>query len=338
MKEHRRLLPALMAAFGMLALILDAKTGLQGAADGIQMCIHTVIPALFPFFVLSPFLTALPGGATFLRPLGKLLRLPPGCESYLLPGVLGGYPVGARCIAQGYRDGAIEKTDAERMLGFCSNAGPAFLFGMGAGVLPEIWMCWLVWGIHILSALFVGLTAPGGSTAAASTVSPGKITLPEAMQQALGAMAAVCGWVVILRVVLAFLQRWALWLFPLPMQIFLSGLLELTNGTCLLPQISCVGLRFLLFTVFLSFGGLCVLLQTRSVIRESGLSGRDYFPGKVTQAAVSTLLCAAVMPLVDDNWMPSLWVVLPAGVIVVTGLILSAKEQNSSSFSRLGSV
>ena len=49
------------AGAAMLMLILDGRTALTGAAEGIDLCIRTVIPALFPFFVLSPLLMGYPG-------------------------------------------------------------------------------------------------------------------------------------------------------------------------------------------------------------------------------------------------------------------------------------
>ena len=332
MKQNKPILPAIGAATGMLTLILDAKTGLRGAAEGVQLCINTVIPALFPFFLVSIFLTSTVTGLSVFRPIGKLLKLPKGGETYLLMGFLGGYPVGARCIAQGYQDGVLAAEDAERMLGFCSNAGPSFLFGMGSCVFPKLWMCWVVWLIHILSALFVGLTTPAPRSGTTTPVSSHKVSLAEAMKQAISAIASVCGWVIIMKVVLTFLQRWFLWLFSTETQILLSGLLELTNGTCALGEISSIGLRFVLFSVFLSFGGLCVLLQTHSVLQGSGLTGSRYFPGKVTQAAVSCLLSTAVLPLVgDSSWTPKLGITLTAVMIVSSHLILSVKSQKSSS-------
>ena len=49
---------ALLSAIGMMMLILDSKTALQGAANGIELCFRTLIPSLYPFFVLSILLTS----------------------------------------------------------------------------------------------------------------------------------------------------------------------------------------------------------------------------------------------------------------------------------------
>ena len=49
MKSRNQLWTGLTGAAGMLVLILDAKTALAGAKEGIQLCLYTVIPSLFPF-------------------------------------------------------------------------------------------------------------------------------------------------------------------------------------------------------------------------------------------------------------------------------------------------
>ena len=53
----RRILTCVAAALTMLILILDVKTALAGAAEGVQLCIQVVLPSLLPLFFLSIFLT-----------------------------------------------------------------------------------------------------------------------------------------------------------------------------------------------------------------------------------------------------------------------------------------
>ena len=50
---QKRKLIALAAVAGMLAMILDSRIALSAAAEGVQLCISTVIPSLFPFLFLS---------------------------------------------------------------------------------------------------------------------------------------------------------------------------------------------------------------------------------------------------------------------------------------------
>ena len=294
MKRNPSPLSGLFAAAGMLALILDSRTALAGAAEGIDLCIRTVIPALFPFFLLSVILTGSAFGLELplLRPIGKLCSIPRGAESILLTGLLGGYPVGAQCVSQAYAAGQLRKEDAERMLGFCSNAGPAFLFGMTGQLFQNKAVPFLLWGIHIASALITGTILPGRSTGNALPAPARKPQAGQALTKSIKITASVCGWVVIFRIVIAFARRWFLWLFPVTVQVIFTGILELTNGYLELIAVENESLRFILASCFLSFGGLCVGLQTVSVTADAGLSLRHYFPGKLTQTAVSASLSA----------------------------------------------
>lgn len=286
----RRKWTALISSFGLLMLILDAKTALYGAGQGVDICIRSLMPSLFPFFVISILLTGAMNGISIpiLRPLGQLCGIPEGGESLLAVGLLGGYPVGAQAVSQAFRDGKLSKATAQRLLSFCSNAGPAFFFGIVAAKFPHYWMGWVLWGIHILSALLVGMIFPKKEKCAVQ-VEPGQpVTLSDALSRSIRVMSGVCGWVILFRVIIAFLERWVLWLLPSDVQIVLTGILELANGCCQLGQIESVGSRFIIASGILAFGGVCVTMQT--VTATQGLGLGCYLPGKILQTFISVVL------------------------------------------------
>lgn len=288
MGKQRHLLGT-AACIGMLVLILDGKTASQGAYDGIVLCIKTVIPSLFPFFVLSSLITGTSAGTRIrlLYPLARVFRLPTGMESLLVPAFLGGYPVGAQTVSQVWRSGQIPKEEAERLLGFCNNAGPSFLFGMASVMFPQWWMAWLLWLIHIAAAVVTARLIPEIQSHTV-TVSQSVISLPNALHTAMMAMASVCGWVVFFRVLIAFLDRWILWLLPKHLQVIIIGVMEMSNGCMSLSNISDVGICFIICSGMLSFGGLCVMMQVASAAQ--GLSLKWFFTGKIIQTAASIAL------------------------------------------------
>lgn len=280
------------AALGVALLILDSKTALIGAQEGVTMCIQTVIPSLFPFFMFSILLTTSLMGrpVKLLRPICKLCHIPDGAESILIAGFLGGYPVGAQCVSQGFESGQLSHNDARRLLGFCSNCGPAFLFGMAASMFSAWWIPWALWLIHILSALLVGILLPGMPARCAPS-RPRRISPVEALDRSVRIMAGVCGWVIMFRILITFACRWFLWAVPVEYRVVFSGIMELSNGCIVLGEIENISLRFILCSGFLAFGGLCVTMQTLSVTSPR-LDKSLYFPGKVLQCCISlTLAC-----------------------------------------------
>jgi hypothetical protein len=234
------------------------------------------------------------GANRWLLPISELLGIPRSAQSLLIPAFLGGYPVGAKCIHDLYRNGQLQKQQAEGLLSFCSNAGPAFLFGMLSGFFPDRKTLWLLWLIHILSAVLTGfLFSTGEISADAQVRTSEKSAKPDVLVSALKSMGLICGWVILFRILVTFLQQWFLWLLPPWLSVFVTGILELTNGCCELMKIGDIGVRFVICSCMLAFGGICVLLQTTSVTK--GLSLRYYVLGKGMQTLFSLLLSCAVI-------------------------------------------
>ena len=292
---------AFLYATCMIILILDTKTAIQGATEGIEICLKSLIPSLFPFFIFSTLLTGSLAGQTIkiLHPIAKICRIPYGAESLLAIGFLGGYPVGAQNVALSRKKGYLTAEDASRMVVFCSNAGPAFIFGFLGQMFDRPVILWILWLIHILSALIVGYLLPGGTDKQTHALNTSPCSFSHALESSLHAMGRVCGWVVLFRIFLEFLRKWIFWSFPTIVQIMITGILELSNGCFMMPQLSSEGLRLIFSSTFLGFGGFCVLLQTRSIAL--GLPLTMYFPGKILQSAISFLLSCGVQFLLIPN-------------------------------------
>lgn len=319
MRQKQKIL-ALAAALGMLVLILDSKTALKGATEGIDLCVRSVIPSLFPFFVLSSMLTSSVSGrnGAWLQFIGKIFHVPAGAETLLLTGILGGYPVGARAVSQAVEEGQLSPIAGRRMMAFCSNAGPSFIFGIAAGMFPEFSAGWLLWAIQILSAMVTARFFPGEGSAA---VKGGKCRgITEAVRDSVRAMANVCAWVILFRVLIVILDRWFLWLLPDVWAVFISGLLELSNGCLLLDKINDPGVRFILCSAMLSFGGICVTMQTLS--QATAVDSRLYLPGKTIQACISVILAWAAMALLSLSKYEMRAVLIPLAAVVFLLLVV----------------
>lgn len=292
--KQRRLLGC-MAAIGFLVLIFDSRLALEGARSGVELCLQTVIPSLFPFFVLSMMLTNSRNSRLSypVQLLTRILGIPPAASSVLIPAVMGGYPVGAKCVADLYHGRQIGRGEAERMLSFCSNAGPSFLFGMVSGFFPERHMIWMFWLIHVFSAVLTALAIPAGRMDHHASQENKQTETQSIMLSAAKAMCFVCCWVILFRAIIFFLKRWCLFMLPPWAQVLLMGSLELTNGCCELLTVPEVELRFILCSCMLAFGGICVLFQTASVTK--GLSLKPYVKGKLMQTGFSFLFSSAIL-------------------------------------------
>ena len=309
----------LFSAVLMLMLILDTATMVQGAKDGVLLCIQTVVPALFPFFVISGVLNSGLNGISIpgFGLIRRLCRIPRGADSIFLLGILGGYPVGAKCIAEAYESGAISKNNGRRMLGFCSNCGPSFIFGICSSLFTVSGASAALWIIQILSAMITGYFLPGECSTNEVHLTGKPATITASLKTSIKTMAEVCGWVILFRVIIQMLRKWLIWLLPEYVSMLMFGVLELTNGCIMLSNICFEPLRFVVCSVILSFGGLCVMMQTVSVTASCGLG--LYIPGKIVQTFFSAALSVIVSFFLYFGSVSTLWPVISALTILLAG-------------------
>ncbi|MDR2671026.1 MAG: sporulation protein, partial [Oscillospiraceae bacterium] len=149
----------LCALVGFLSFPTQAA---DGAREGLALCLDVIVPSLFPFFVLSALLIELGLADCLGRALERVMRpvfnLPGVCGAAVALGFLGGYPVGARTAMALYGKGLCSRSETERLLSFCNNSGPAFIFGaVGAGLFTSGRAGLLLYLAHALASLTVGV-------------------------------------------------------------------------------------------------------------------------------------------------------------------------------------
>ncbi|MDO4812104.1 MAG: sporulation protein [Eubacteriales bacterium] len=302
----RKILFFVLIASCAAGLLLFPTQSAQAARDAMTLCFQTIIPSLFPFFALSSLFISCGAANDFSYALRGVMRplfgLSGAGASALTLGLLGGYPVGARTVAELFASGTLPRKEAEHLLGFCNNAGPGFILGMCAGAVfhsPRTGL--YLYLVHVVSAILTGIIlcrdlphraqtrrAEKASSSDAFSVS----IIPAAVQSSLSGILNVCAFVVLFMVLL----RLLLLLLPSsaschPFYPLLLGFVELSNGVAAL---SCSRLGFTLCAVLLAWGGLSVHAQTLSVLDTSTLSTRWYWRGKIMQAVLSVPLAWVV--------------------------------------------
>ena len=166
MKHEQRHIKFCIALCALLLIIMDTKTAALGVIEGIDICLKVVIPSLFPFFIVTTYLNAIVVGFSLpgLKHICRKLRIPASCEFILPLGLMGGYPVGAKLITDIHTSKKIDKRTAHILLGYCNNAGPAFIFGIAGAAFTSQFIAMVLGLIHMASAIITGLLLPKPNT------------------------------------------------------------------------------------------------------------------------------------------------------------------------------
>jgi len=300
-------------------LILGAAEVTESARYALSLCAGLIVPTLFPFFVISILLNRLGLPAILgrlLNPtLGRLFRVSGAGVSALIIGLCGGYPMGAAYIADMLRAGHIKTEEAEHLLCFCNNSGPAFIISaVGVGVFASPAAGALLYLIHILSALISGVLIRGKGFNTRDThvhieTMSFFAAFPLAVRQAVISVLNVCGFVVSFTALLGLLDRGGLislicgrlsqltgmeisWFHAL-----LAGFVELGSGAGAMQGMALTPLNFALASMLLGWGGLSVHFQTRALLADSEAKGALHGAGRLLSAAISAILAFFISPL-----------------------------------------
>lgn len=307
------------------ALVAAPQEAAAGAKDGLELCFNVIVPSLFPFFALSALVVDL-GLAAYLGRamegiMRPLFRVSGSCAAAVALGFVGGYPVGARTALQLYQQGLCTQTEAERLLAFCNNSGPAFILGVvGAGVFGDGRVGLLLYLTHTAASLLTGLLfrfyEPHRTAHTTRPVSKPKpieaVTVPAAftgaVSRAVQSTLSICGFVVFFAVVLRLLSHYgvlslaAKGLSLLGFQSqwakrLVAGLLELSSGVSSLRGEAELTGRISMAAFMLGWAGLSVHCQVLAFLVDSGLSPRVYLAGKLCHGLIAAGLTAVLARL-----------------------------------------
>ena len=321
-RRIRRLYAVACAAALLLLLVLRPQRYAAACAEGIALWAKVVLPALFPFLVLTAWI-ARSGMADGLgRKLSPLLRrcgLPAASAGAFLLSIVSGYPVGSRVVADLQRRGEIGRADAEKLSILCSTSGPMFILGsvgnamFGGGKAGAVLL-----SAHLFGVLAVALPVllfRNRSAAAEPSPSPAAqrsaaraIRAPQARAPS-DVLSVLCvgGFIALANValcaaedllLLAPLRALAeLCLCPFGAQAcaegIVYGLIEATRGCAALAAADAAGLPFAAFAI--TFGGASILAQQLAFLRPVGVRAGRFIAVKAAQGCAAALFCALLL-------------------------------------------
>ena len=157
----RNILPIIFVVIA-ICLVIFSRSNLEATRNGLELWAFTVVPSLFPFFVITNLLSK----TNVVNILGKLLDKimkplfnVPGIGGFaFVMGLISGYPVGAKVVSDFRKQQLVTKDEGERLLAFTNNSGPLFILSsVGISLFGDTKTGILLLCTHILSCITVGI-------------------------------------------------------------------------------------------------------------------------------------------------------------------------------------
>ncbi len=319
------MIPIVLLAI-LAVFLLEPAMILDAAKSGLFTWFETVVPALFPFFVLNGLMMSYGVIDLLSRPFSPLTRrifhLPGEAAFVLITGYTTGSPVSATLVGDLYRQEKITKKEGERLLAISANASPIFILSVAAISFlqrPDLGLTLLlvVYGSNLCLGIVWGFLS-GGKAAEkqqplkkkAKKIPPAGKTLMEAIFQAISSLGLVGGLIIIFFIIIAVVNCLPFnWLMAMAfpsltadrINPLINGILEMTAGLKALKGTDvAIRMQLAFASGILAFGGLCVHMQIATQIEGTKLNIQKFAAYKGIQATLAFLI-AFFIPIEEET-------------------------------------
>ena len=300
----RQIPKVIVIVLSLLCLIIFPKEIGCGIKKGLALSGETLIPALFPFMILSSYIVASP---IFIR-LSKLIERPSrflfnisgvGFISILL-GIVGGYPIGAKTVSDFYGMNMISKEDSHRLLYWCVNPSPSFtITAISTFMLGNTKSGVLIFLSNLVASFVIGFFARfTGKENPKNFCAPLNIKNTDAFISSVAAgskaMLSVCGWVLTFSAISSALECIV---GTGNLSIFIKAISEVTTGC---HSISQQGFSLPVLSAVTGFGGLAVIFQIAPYIRKCDYDLKAFICLRLLNGALSAFFCSGLCKILPQ--------------------------------------
>ena len=271
----------------------------EGVINGIEICLYTIIPTLFPFMTLSAYIVKSnilsPFYKAFSFPSRLLFRQPPCATSVIIMSMIGGFPVGIKMTNDLYLTKQINAEQAQRLCLFCMNGGPAFVIttvgismlgNIKAGIIIYVSLC----ASSFLSGIISSFIADKNS---ASQKNEADISLPlstlsASINDSTQAITTICSWIILFTAVTSCIKEMKL---NSGLYMILCSFLEVTNGCHILSGHTSIPI----IAGIIGFGGFCIHFQVLSFLKNIKMKYGHFLVSRIFSGLISAIITQIIL-------------------------------------------
>ncbi len=328
----------------VITIMIYPAQSVDAAYNGLIIWATLVIPALLPFFIGSELLINL-GVVKFigiiLEPIMRPIFNVPGEGSFAFAmSVTSGYPVGAKIVSKLKSNKALTKTEAQRLISFCSTSGPLFMIGtVSVGMFKSSKLGAFIAVSHYLGAIMVGIIFSFYKKStknnkiirqkenlvkrAFSEIKtnnnqnpPIGIVLGNAIRNSLNTILMIGGFITLFAVIIRMLELLkiidlitSIIITLLPLKIsptiirsLITGFFEITMGTKFVIDSTGIDLptKIAVVSFIIGWSGFSIHAQIASILGGTGIKSHIYMFSKALHGLLSSLIAYIFFPIFNS--------------------------------------
>lgn len=303
----KKSIPGSLSVLCLLLLLLHPELALEGARQGILLWGNVILPTLLPFMICSGVIVAMDAVYILTGPfspiLSGILKLSGQGGFCLMSGLLCGYPMGAKTTSDFLDSGRITPPEGKYLLAISNHPSPMFVLGYimtQIRMIPGIdrgcplWAAALALYLPVIPISILARHCYHYQKSSSLSLSQEDrkeypFSFDAHMMSCFETMVKIGGYIMLFSILAHYLTVLP-FAMPALVRPALLGAVEITTGIQAIAR-SVPGMTGAMLIIgSASFGGCSGIFQTRSVLKNAGLSIRHYILWKLLHSGLSCIL------------------------------------------------
>lgn len=295
--KYKNIIIIICSLFFLVNLIIYRNLVFDTVGFSLNIWITSLLPALFPFFIVSDILINYDVIKYFPKVIRNsikyLFNVSDNGLAIILLSMLSGFPSNARNIKNMYLDKKITKEEGEHLLYFTHFSNPMFILGTIPLILNSNKISKYILISHYLANIILGICLRKYNRVNDSNTSNYKedkhnfgLVLTTSIRKSLDSVLGILGTLTVFLIISTLLINF----FNLDntSSLLIKSILELTSGLKELGSYNLLDKYLLIISsCILSFGGLSVHIQVINELVDTDISYKNYFIGRILQVVLS---------------------------------------------------
>lgn len=295
--KYKNIIIIICSLFFLVNLIIYRNLVFDTVGFSLNIWITSLLPALFPFFIVSDILINYDVIKYFPKVIRNsikyLFNVSDNGLVIILLSMLSGFPSNARNIKNMYLDKKITKEEGEHLLYFTHFSNPMFILGTIPLILNSNKISKYILISHYLANIILGICLRKYNRVNDSNNSNYKedkhnfgLVLTTSIRKSLDSVLSILGTLTVFLIMSTLLINF----FNLDntSSLLIKSILELTSGLKELGSYNLLNKYLLIISsCILSFGGLSVHMQVINELVDTDISYKNYFIGRILQVVLS---------------------------------------------------
>lgn len=295
--KYKNIIIIICSLFFLVNLIIYRNLVFDTVGFSLNIWITSLLPALFPFFIVSDILINYDVIKYFPKVIRNsikyLFNVSDNGLAIILLSMLSGFPSNARNIKNMYLDKKITKEEGEHLLYFTHFSNPMFILGTIPLILNSNKISKYILISHYLANIILGICLRKYNRVNDSNTSNYKedkhnfgLVLTTSIRKSLDSVLGILGTLTVFLIISTLLIN----CFNLDntSSLLIKSILELTSGLKELGSYNLLDKYLLIISsCILSFGGLSVHMQVINELVDTDINYKNYFIGRILQVVLS---------------------------------------------------